>query len=401
MRETKSMPETNFIRPSDRIAGFKPYFFAQLNKTITALRAEGKEIIRLDMGSPDLAPPDFIVDALTTAARDPGLHNYAPLNGTAAYKKAGAFYYKERFGVDIDPETEVLSLIGSKEGLFHLEQSMLNPGDTIIIPNPGYPVYRAAARIAGADIYDMVLHPENGYLPDFHEIPENIARKAKLMWLNYPNNPTGAVADLSLFEEAVDFCTKYEILLAHDAPYCDITFDGFTAPSVLQVPGSKQVAVEFNSLSKTYNMAGWRLGFMVGNPEVVRIVHTYKSQVDTSTFIPLMASAEKALTGDQTWLKGRNEIYRQRRDIVLQALNDMGIPADKPSAAFYIWTRFPEISPDSVTFCDRLLREAGVSTTPGSNFGSQGEEYFRISLGQDTDLIRKAMNNMKNWLSRL
>jgi len=401
MRDKDYMSDINFIRPSDRIAGFKPYFFAQLNKTITALRAEGKEIIRLDMGSPDLAPPDFIIDALTTAARDPALHNYAPLTGTATYKKAGADYYKSRFGVDLDPDTEILSLIGSKEGLFHLEQSLLNPGDTIIIPNPGYPVYRAAARIAGANIFDLTLRPENGYLPDFQEIPEEVARKAKIIWLNYPNNPTGAVADLTFFERSVDFCTRYEILLAHDAPYCDITFDGFTAPSVLQVAGSKQVAVEFNSLSKTYNMAGWRLGFMVGNPEVVRIVHTYKSQVDTSTFMPLMVAAEKALTGDQSWLVERNKIYRQRRDIVTQALNEMGIQVEKPNAAFYIWTRFPEIFPDSVTFCDRMLREAGVSTTPGSNFGSQGEGYFRISLGQDTGLIQKAMYNMKYWLSRM
>ncbi|MBP8856760.1 MAG: aminotransferase class I/II-fold pyridoxal phosphate-dependent enzyme [Anaerolineaceae bacterium] len=395
------MTDTNFIRPADRIADFKPYFFAQLNKTITALRAEGKEIIRLDMGSPDLAPPDFIIDALNKAAANPALHNYAPLNGTASYKKAGAAYYQKRFGVDVDPETEILSLIGSKEGLFHLEQSILNPGDTIIIPNPGYPVYRAAARIAGANIYDLPLHPENSYLPDFQDIPEEVARKAKILWLNYPNNPTGAVADLQILKQAVDFCMKYQILLAHDAPYCDITFDGFQAPSILQIPGAKQVSVEFNSLSKTYNMAGWRLGFMVGNPEVVRIVHTYKSQVDTSTFIPLMAAAEQALTGDQTWLQGRNEIYRQRRDIVIQALREMGIEAEVPRAAFYIWTRFPVRFPDSVTFCDRLLREAGVSTTPGSNFGSMGEGYFRISLGQDTMLIQKAMHNMKNWLSRV
>ena len=395
------MTDTNFIHPADRIADFKPYFFAQLNKTITALRAEGKEIIRLDMGSPDLAPPDFIIDALNKSAANPALHNYAPLNGTSSYKKAGADYYQKRFGVDVDPETEILSLIGSKEGLFHLEQSILNPGDTIIIPNPGYPVYRAAARIAGANIYDLPLHPENSYLPDFQDIPEEVARKAKILWLNYPNNPTGAVADLQILKQAVDFCMKYQILLAHDAPYCDITFDGFQASSILQIPGAKQVSVEFNSLSKTYNMAGWRLGFMVGNPEVVRIVHTYKSQVDTSTFIPLMAAAELALTGDQTWLQGRNEIYRQRRDIVIQALREMGIEAEVPRAAFYIWTRFPVSFPDSVTFCNRLLTEAGVSTTPGSNFGSMGEGYFRISFGQNTMLIQKAMYNMKKWLSRI
>lgn len=401
MRDWRSMTETSFIQPAEKIAGFKPYFFAQLNKTITALRAEGKEIIRLDMGSPDLAPPDFIINALAKAASDPSLHNYAPLNGTASYKKAGAAYYHKRFGVDLDPETEILSLIGSKEGLFHLEQSILNPGDTIIIPNPGYPVYRAAAHIAGAKIFDLPLHPENGYLPDFTNIPDEVANKAKILWLNYPNNPTGAIASLPVFQQAVEFCMEHEILLAHDAPYCDITFEGFQAPSILQIPGAKQVAIEFNSLSKTYNMAGWRLGFMVGNPEVVRIVHTYKSQVDTSTFIPLMVSAEQALTGDQTWLEGRNEIYRQRRDMVIQALKDMGIPAEIPKAAFYIWTRFPAAFPDSVTFCDRLLREAGVSTTPGSNFGSQGEGYFRISLGQDTALIQKAMIKMKNWLSRV
>ncbi len=335
------MPEKNFIHPAERIAHFKPYFFAQLNKNIIALRAEGKDVIRLDMGSPDLAPPAFIIDSLIHAAQNPDLQSYAPMGGTIAYKQAGADYYLKRFNVALDPENEVLGLIGSKEGLFHLTQSILNPGDTVILPNPGYPVYRASAKIAGAEIAELPLTPEKEYKPDFSVIPESTAKKAKLMWLNYPNNPTGAIAELDTFEEAVAYCRKYEILLAHDAPYCDITFDGFKAPSVLQVSGAKDVAVEFNSLSKTYNMAGWRLGFLVGNKDVVNIVHTYKSQVDTSTFIPLMVAAATALKGNQSWLEERNLIYQNRRDITIEALQNMGLEVVKPKAAFYLWVKIP------------------------------------------------------------
>lgn len=393
-----TMPENNFIHPAKRIAKFKPYFFAQLNKKIIALRAEGKEVIRLDMGSPDLAPPAFIIESLITAAQNPNFQNYAPMGGTPAYRQAGADYYQNRFNVSLDPENEVLGLIGSKEGLFHLTQSILNPGDTVIIPNPGYPVYRASATIAGAEIAELLLTPNNKYQPDFSTISEQTAKKAKLMWLNYPNNPTGAIADLATFEEAVAFCRKYEILLAHDAPYCDITFDGFHAPSVLQVSGAKDVAVEFNSLSKTYNMAGWRLGFLVGNKDVVNLVHTYKSQVDTSTFIPLMVAAATALTGDQTWLTERNAIYQSRRDIATEALQNMGLEVEKPKAAFYLWLKILASFPDANTFCNQMLLETGVSTTPGSNFGSQGVGFFRISLSQDTQLIVKAMQKMHDWL---
>jgi LL-diaminopimelate aminotransferase len=394
------MPEKNFVKPADRIASFKPYFFAQLNKKITALKQEGKEVIRLDIGSPDMPPTNSIIESLMEASSNPSSHNYAPIGGTASFKKAGAEYYKNRFGVDVDSESEIVGLIGSKEGLHHLSQSILNPGDIVIIPDPGYPVYRSSARIAGAEIFELPLYAEKGYLPNLNDIPEDIARKAKLMWLNYPNNPTGATAELSFFEEVIAFCRKYEILVAHDAPYCDVTFEGYRPPSILQIPGAKDVAVEFNSLSKTYNMAGWRLGFLLGNAEVVRIVHTFKSQVDTSTFIPLMVAGESALIGDQDWLQARNLAYRERRDIVVGALNAMGIPTIPPKAAFYIWTKHPAGYPDSATFCDRLLTEAGVSTTPGSNFGSRGEGYFRISLGQDTKLIQKAMQKMQKWLQR-
>ncbi len=221
------------------------------------------------------------------------------------------------------------------------------------------------------------------------------------MCLNYPNNPTGAIAELDTFEEAVAYCRKYEILLAHDAPYCDITFDGFKAPSVLQVSGAKDVAVEFNSLSKTYNMAGWRLGFLVGNKDVVNIVHTYKSQVDTSTFIPLMVAAATALKGNQSWLEERNLIYQNRRDITIEALQNMGLEVVKPKAAFYLWVKIPANFLNASTFCNQMLRETGVSTTPGSNFGSNGDGYFRISLSQDTQLIAIAMQKMHDWLRSL
>jgi LL-diaminopimelate aminotransferase len=271
------------FKPAARIAHLRPYFFAELGKRIAALRAKGADVVRLDIGSPDLPPPGFILEAMFDSATKSTTHGYT-LGQTQPYRDAVAAYYQKRFGVQVDPKTEVVDLIGSKEGLFILSQVMLNPGDVSLVPDPAYSVYAKSAEIAGGVPYAMPLLEKNAFLPDLDAIPSDVLKKAKILWLNYPNNPTGAIADLAFFERAVAFARKHEILLAHDNPYCDVGFNGYRAPSLLQVPGAKDVAIEFNSLSKTYNMAGWRLGMAVGQPDAVKFIDTYKSQQDSAFF---------------------------------------------------------------------------------------------------------------------
>ena len=387
------------IKPAERIASIKPYFFATLNAKVVALQAKGMDIIRLDMGSPDLPPADFIVDALAKSAHRSDSHGYTPNGGTVAYRQAVATYYSRRFAIELDPKSEVLGLIGSKEGLFNLAQVLINPGDVSLIPDPGYPVYHSGSMIAGAEIYPLPLMEENGFMPDLAAIPPAVARRAKILWLNYPNNPTGGIATLDFFKKAVDFGREYGVVIAHDAPYVDVCFDGYAAPSILQVPGAKAVAVEFNSLSKSYNMGGWRLGMAVGNPQVLGYLSTYKSQVDSSHFGPILAAAEVALTGDQTWLEERNDIYQYRRDIVVNAFKSMGLRTTLPPAAIYIWAHLPAGVTDSTSFCNRLLEETGVSTTPGVVYGDYGEGYLRISLGMATNRIKQAMDRMATWVA--
>lgn len=391
------MEKSNFIKPANRIANIQPYFFASLDRKLNILRAEGVDIIRIDMGSPDLAPEKFIIDSLCESAYLPKSHAYTSNGGTPAFRRAIAQYYQTRFSIDLDPEKETIALIGSKEGLFDLSQVIINPGDLAIIPDPGYPVYSGSTQIAGGKIFPMPLKSENNYLPDFDMIPPVIANEAKIMWLNYPNNPTGAVASLEFFQRAVDFGRKHHIIIAHDAPYVDICFNDYRAPSILEVAGAKDIAVEFNSLSKSYNMAGWRLGLAAGNPEIIRYLATYKSQVDSSLFLPVLTAGITALTGDQTWLKDRNQIYLERRDIVVAGLLSAGFIVEPPPAAIYVWAKLPDGKNDSMTFCAKLLAETGVSTTPGIVYGEYGEGYLRISLGTDTKRIAEAMNRIVSW----
>ena len=392
------MDSTSFIRPADRIASFKPYFFAQLIQKIAALKAKKVDVIRIDMGSPDLPPADFIIETLVRSARRSDSHSYTPNGGTPTSRQAIATYYKTRFNVTLEPMNETLVLLGSKEGLFNLSQVLINPGDVALVPDPGYPVYSASGIIAGAEIYYMPLLSENHYLPDLEAIPAEIAERAKIIWLNYPNNPTGAIAPLEFLAKAIEFGRRYQIVVAHDAPYVDVSFDGYDAPSIMQVPGAKDVAVEFNSLSKAYNMAGWRLGMAVGNSQVISFLHTFKSQVDTSTFTPIIEAGITALTGDQGWLMERNLIYQRRRDIVVQGLRKAGFTVETPPAAIYVWAKLPKGFTNSMDFCSRLLEETGVSTTPGSVYGQFGEGYLRVSLGTATGRIEEAIERIVKWM---
>lgn len=391
-------PSEPTFQPADRIASFKPYFFAALTQKINTLKAKNVDVIRIDMGSPDLPPAEFIVDALEKSARRRDTHGYSPNGGTPAFRQAIADYYLNRFDVSLDPKTETLALLGSKEGLFNLSQVILNPGDISIVPDPGYPVYSASGLIAGGEIHYVPLLKENGFLPDLDSIPADILDRAKILWLNYPNNPTGAIAPFAFLEKAIHFGHQHHILIAHDAPYADVCFDGYRAPSILQVPGAREVCIEFNSLSKAYNMAGWRLGMAVGNPQVLGYLSTYKSQVDTSVFQPIMDAGIAALTGDQGWLEGRNQIYQKRRDIVVAGLKEAGFAVDVPPAAIYVWAHLPEGYPDSMAYCDRLLNETGVSMTPGRVYGNFGEGYIRISLGTATERIQQAMDRLVDWM---
>lgn len=394
----KGNQTASFIEPADRIASFKPYFFASLTQRIGALKAKGVDVIRLDMGSPDLPPADFITDTLVNEARKPNMHGYSQMGGTPDFKKACADYYQQRFNVTLDPQKEVLGLLGSKEGLFNLSQVLLNPGDLSLVPDPGYPVYSAGGIIAGAEIYYLPLLEKNSFLPDLKAIPEAVAQRAKVIWLDYPNNPTGAVAPLSFFEEVVEFARRYSIVIANDAPYMDVCFDGYVAPSILQIPGAKDIAVEFNSLSKTYNMAGWRLGMAVGNPQIINYLHTYKSQMDSAHFEPILKAGAAAMTGDQSWIEERNLVYKTRRDIIVSALRQAGFGVTPPPAAIYVWARLPEGVTDSTEFCARMLEQTGVSTTPGVVYGQSGEGYLRISLGTATDRVQEAMRRVVDWV---
>jgi LL-diaminopimelate aminotransferase len=344
-----------------------------------------------------MPPPAFILDALQKSASNPRNHGYSPTGGTQPFREAVATYYLQRFGVELDPSGEILGLIGSKEGIFNLSQVMLNPGDVVLIPDPGYPVYRSGAIVAGAVIHAVPLLEENKFLPDFAKIPEEVAQKAKLMWLNYPNNPTGATAERSFFIKALEFAKKYNILIAHDAPYSDVCFDDYRSMSILQLPGAVDYCVEFNSLSKAYNMAGWRVGMAAGNAQVISLLSLYKSQVDSSYFVPVLDAAITAMTSDQSWIHDRNTIYQERRDIVIKGLRSAGFTVSVPAAAIYIWAKLPSAITDSEAYCDQLLTETGVSTTPGTVYGENGHGYIRISLGTPTPRLQEAITRLSHW----
>ena len=382
------------MKVAERIDTLPPYVFAKLGRRIVDLKKQGKDIVRLDIGSPDLPPPDFIVDALNRSLKVPSHHGYGGYYGKPELRRAMATYYQTRFGVELDPDSQVAPLIGSKEGIANVALAFVDPGQVVLVPDPGYPTYSLGTILAGGKPFRVPLLKENGFLPDLEAIPQEIARSAKILWLNYPNNPTGAVANLEFFERAVGFARQNDLLVCHDNPYCDVVFDRYSAPSILQVPGAMDVALEFNSLSKTYNMAGWRVGMAVGSPVAVEALARTKTNIDSGIFLPVQDAAVVALTGDQSWLEERNNIYSERRDLILNTLHELGIQASKSMASLYIWAHVPA-GYASAEFASRLLQEGNVSITPGSAFGDHGEGYVRISLGMATDRIREAMQRLR------
>lgn len=377
-----------------RLNQVPPYVFARVAARIAAKKAEGVDVINLGIGSPDLPTPQWIVDILKRAADDPANHPYPSYAGMPAFREAVAAYYRKRFGVVLDPKTEVVPLIGSKEGIAHAAMAWVDPGDVALVADPGYPVYAIGTILAGGEVVPLPLRPENHFLPDLDAIPTDKLRRARVIWLNYPNNPTGTVASLDWFAHLVDFAREHDILVCHDNPYCDTGYDGYKAPSFLEVPGAKDVGVEFNSLSKTYNMAGWRVGMVVGNAEALEALARVKGNVDTGIPNAIQIAATAALTGDQHWLAERNLIYQTRRDIVLDGLRMAGLHAERPRASLYIWAHVPA-GWTSADFAYRLLDQAGIWITPGTAFGDAGEGYLRISLCTSKERLAEAMDRLQ------
>ncbi len=387
------------IESATRMQSIQTQFFADLASRIASLEAKGIQVIRLDVGSPDLPPPPSIIDALYRSAKREDTHGYQPHRGSAALLDAWSQMYQQVYHVEVDPKNEIVPLLGSKEGIFHLTQAFVDAGDVVLVPDPGYLTYEAATRFAGGEVYRMPLLPENDFLPDFERIPAEIARRAKLLWLNYPNNPTAATADRAFFERAIEFAKTYNLLVCHDAAYSQITFDGYRAPSIFEVDVEKARSVEFNTLSKSHNMAGWRVGAALGNAQVLKTLYTLKTQVDSGHFRPILDAAVQAMTEDQGWLQERNHIYQRRRDVILRALHKMGIAARNPLASLYVWMPLPQ-GWRSDDFCRRLLEEAHVSLTPGTVFGRYGEGYARICFCLADDLILEAMDRLAKWMEK-
>ena len=383
------------MKVSERLEKIPPYLFAEIDRKIAEAKAEGRDIISLGIGDPDTPTLQPVVDEMHKAIDDPKNHDYPPYNGTAQFRNAAAEWMKRRFGVDLDADTEVLCNIGSKEAIAHVFFAFVDKGDYTLVPDPGYPVYKNATIFAGGTPYAMPLLEENNFLPDFEKIPEDIAKKSKIMFLNYPNNPTGAVADMDFYKKAVDFCKKYDILLCSDMAYSEMTYDGYKAPSVLQVEGAKDVALEFYSHSKSYNMTGWRVGFVCGNAQAIKALGTIKNNIDSGTFKAIQQAATAAFTIDQSYIDKLNGMYQERRDVMEEGLRELGWDIKPSKATFYIWIPTPG-NMSSEEFATLMLEKANVVVPPGIGYGKCGEGYIRIALTKDTDTLKKAIQRMKD-----
>jgi LL-diaminopimelate aminotransferase len=367
------------MQTARRIAAIPPYLFAEIDRQIAEKRATGVDVISFGIGDPDLPTPDFIVEELARAVRDPSTHQYPSYFGLPAFREAIADFYQRRFGVALDPATQVLPLIGSKEGIAHLPWAFVDPGDPALVTEPGYPVYEVGTILAGGEPVHLPLNAEQGWFPDFGLVDGAVADRAKILWLNYPSNPTAAVATLSQFEEAVRFAADHELLLAHDNAYSEITFDGFVAPSVLEVPGAMDVAVEFGSLSKIFNMTGWRIGWAVGNPVAIEALGRVKTNIDSGIFNAVQRAGLAALRSGMPHLPKLVATYQRRRDRIMEVFWEAGWKVEAPKGALYVWLPTPP-GESSVQFTKRLLDDAGVVVAPGSGYGPSGDGYVRLSL---------------------
>jgi LL-diaminopimelate aminotransferase len=384
------------VRVARRIESLPPYLFAELDRKLGAKRGEGIDVISLGVGDPDLPTPDHIVEAMRDAIADPATHRYPSYYGSADFRAAVAAWYSRRFDVELDPETEVMALIGSKEGIAHIAFAYVDHGDEALIPDPGYPVYGVSTRLAGGTPVPLSTPAERDFLPDLSTA--KVSDRTKAMWIGFPANPTAAVADLNALGEAVGFCRDNDLLLLHDAAYCEITFDGFVAPSVLQVSGAKDVALEFGSTSKSYNMTGWRIGWAVGSADAIKALGVVKTNVDSGQFTAVQRAAIAALEGPEDHLDEIRATYQRRRDVVVQALNGLGWSLKPPLGSCYVWAPVPD-GETSTSFANRLLDRAGVFVAPGNGYGERGEGYVRFSLTVPDDRLSEAMDRIATVLS--
>ncbi len=378
---------------AQRIQELPPYLFAEIDRKKRAAQAKGVDLIDLGIGDPDIPTPGRIIERLTETATKPANHRYPSSSGMMEFRQAVADWYARRFGVTLDPATEVVSLIGSKEGVANMAVAYVDPGDVVLVPTPSYPVYAIGTRFNGGDVHFLPLTRENGFLPDLSGIPADVLERAKMLWINYPNNPTGAVADESFFKEAVEFAHRHNIVLCHDAAYTELGFDDYWAPSILQVEGAKEVAIEFHSLSKTFNMTGWRIGMAVGSAELVGTLGQVKSNVDSGVFQPVQEAAILALEHAEEFLGPIREVYQERRDTVVDGLRRAGFELPTPQATFYVWLPVPG-GWTSADFTARLLDEAGIVTTPGNGFGEPGEGFIRLTLCSPADRLKEAVERL-------
>ncbi|MDX2084417.1 MAG: LL-diaminopimelate aminotransferase [Candidatus Melainabacteria bacterium] len=381
--------------PSSTLSQLPPYLFAEIDRKIDEARARGVDIINLGIGDPDLPTPAPIVEALQAAVADASTHNYPPYQGTKAYREAVSGWMQKRFGVSTDPNQETLALIGSKEGLAHLILAYVDPGDVVLCPSPGYPVYHNYTILRGGQPYTVPLTPANNFLPDLDAIPEAVAQKAKLFFLNYPNNPTGAIIQPQDIEAIVAFCKRYDILLCHDNAYSEMTFDGYRAPSFLSVPGAKEVCIEFFSLSKMYNMTGWRVGFAVGQAEAIKHLGTVKNNTDSGVFKAIQQAAIVGLERSDELTRDLNQIYGRRRDLFVAGLNKLGWQFQPNAATFYLWLPV-SAGTTSVSFVSQMLERCGITVPPGTGYGSAGEGYFRVALTVPEARLTEALQRMES-----
>lgn len=382
------------MRQSERLNKIPPYLFAEIDRKIAEAKAKGVDVISLGIGDPDTPTIPTVVEEMHKAIDNPANHDYPSYNGSEQFRTASCKWMKERFGVDLDANTEMLANIGSKEAIAHVFFAFVDEGDYTLIPDPGYPVYKNATIFAGGTPYSMPLTAENNWLPDFDKIPEDIAKKSKLMFLNYPNNPTGAVCDLEFYKKAVAFCKKYDILLCSDQAYSEMTYDGYVAPSVLEVEGAKDIAIEFFSHSKSYNMTGWRVGFVCGNAGAIKALGTIKNNIDSGVFKAIQQAASKAYEAPKEQIEKLNKMYKERRDVAEAGLRELGWDVKTSKATFYLWLPVPK-GYTSEEFATVMLEKAGVVVPPGNGYGNWGEGYFRIALTKDVETIKKALSRMK------
>ncbi len=382
------------IEMAKRIGQIPPYLFAEIDRKKEEMKKKGISLIDFGIGDPDLPTPKPIIERLKKASEDPKNHRYPSYEGMKEFREAVAQWFFRRFGIRFDPDREIIALIGSKEGIAHIPLAFVDPGDYVLVPNPGYPVYRVSTLFAGGIPYFIPLRKENNFLPNLSEIPKDVLEKTRILFINYPNNPTAAIAERSFFEEVVSFAQRHQIIVCHDAAYSEVAFNGYRPPSIFEVDGAKEVGIEFHSLSKTFNMTGWRIGFAVGRQEIISGLGRVKTNIDSGLFQAIQEAGIEALTNFETPVEEIIRIYERRRDIMVNGLKEIGLEVERPRATFYLWIRVPN-GYSSTQFATILLERAGIVVTPGNGFGDFGEGYIRMTITVEESLIKEAIERLR------